>query len=367
MRNNSTANIAIIVPTFNERENVAPLIDELALCLVSHEWQVLFVDDNSPDGTADEVERLGVTDSRVKCLRRVGRKGLSSACIEGILASDAPFVAVMDGDLQHDIKILPQMIEAVSAGKADLAIGSRYTEGGDINRWSFWRKVSSGLATRVSHILIPDGLTDPMSGYFVMRRDRFVGLVDRLYGKGFKILLDIISSSRDELSFIEIPYSFGVRQHGESKLNTLVAYEFGEMLAYKTVGRLVPPKFLLFVGVGLTGMLVHLIVLGVFNRLLFVSFELSQFLATWAAMTSNFRLNNIVTYRETQLREQAWWRGLFTFYASCGLGAFINLTIAICLYGFGTHWLVAGVSGAVIGAIWNFSTTSIFTWENSDP
>ena len=358
--------MTIIIPTFNERENIVPLVEEIARCVVNYDWHVLFVDDNSPDGTAEEVERLGKTDPRVKCLRRIGRKGLSSACIDGILASNSPFVAVMDGDLQHDIKILSQMIEAVSEGTVDLAIGSRYTEGGDIGRWSIWRRLTSGIATRVSRILIPDGLTDPMSGYFVMRRDKFVGLVDRLYGKGFKILLDIISSSREELSFIEVPYSFGVRQHGESKLNTLVAYEFGEMLAFQTVGRFVPPKFFLFVGVGLTGMLVHFIVLGGFNRLLSVSFEASQFLAIWAAMTSNFHLNNLVTYRETHLRAQAWWRGLFTFYASCGLGAFINLTIAIFLYGFGAHWLVAGVSGAVFGAVWNFSTTRIFTWGNLD-
>ncbi len=363
-RSKSIPDITIIVPTFNEHDNVEPLVERLNQCLAGRDWEILIVDDNSPDGTARHVANLGKADSRIKCLLRIGRRGLSSACIEGMLASSSPLVAVMDSDLQHDVAILPKMIDAVSNSDVHIAIGSRYIDGGDTDKLTFWRKMVSGTATILARFLFPDGLTDPMSGYFVMRRNIFVGLADRLSGKGFKILLDIFSSSKDTLPFVEVPYSFGVRHSGESKLDTRVVLEFGEMVIDQIVGRYLPSKFFLFVGVGLTGVVVHLLVLGLFNLLLSIGFGWSQFLAIWAAMTSNFRLNNMVTYREVPLSGREWWRGLITFYASCGLGAFINLAIAIFLFELGIHWLLAGFGGTVVGAVWNFLTTRVITWHN---
>ena len=363
-RSKSIPNITIIVPTFNEHDNVEPLVEQINRCLAGRDWEILFVDDNSSDHTASQVEKLGRADPRIKCLLRVGRRGLSSACIEGILASSSPLVAVMDGDLQHDAAILPKMIDVLSNSDVQIAIGSRYTNGGNIDQWTFWRKMVSGTATILSRVLIPEGLTDPMSGYFVIRRDLFIGLADQLSGKGFKILLDIFSSSTDNLNFVEVPYSFGVRHSGKSKLRTHVVLEFCEMVVDKFVGRYLSPKFFLFVCVGLTGVMIHLLALGLFNQLLVIGFGWSQFLAIWAAMTSNFWLNNLVTYRETPLRGREWWRGLITFYTSCGFGALVNIAIAVFLFDLEIHWLLSGLGGAVVGAVWNYSTTRITTWHN---
>lgn len=324
----------------------------------------MFVDDNSPDGTARLVDELGRENPRIKCLVRVGRRGLSSACIEGILACDSPLVAVMDGDLQHDMAILPQLMDKVAIQGAEIAIGSRYAAGGDMDHWNSGRKSLSGLATWMSKLLIPDGLTDPMSGYFVMRRDVFFSLAHRLSGKGFKILLDIFASSEKTLVFAEVPYSFKPRHAGDSKLSTHVVLEFAEMLIAKSVGKYLPPKFFLFVGVGATGVVVHLAVLGVLSQILSVAFSWAQFFAIWAAMTSNFHGNNLVTYRERPLHGCAWVGGLIAFYAACGLGAFLNFAVAVYLFELGVHWVLASLSGAVLGAIWNFTTTRAVVWRD---
>lgn len=362
----SISDITIIIPTYNEAENVRPLIEELEKTLSDREWQALFVDDNSPDGTADTVERLAEENPRVKCLRRVGVRGLSSACIEGIMASSTPLVAVVDGDRQHDLSILPALIDAVASGDAEIAIGSRYLKSGSMDQWGAHRKTISAVATRMSRRLIPDGLTDPMSGYFVMRRDVFLKLAARLSGKEFKILLDIFASADRPLRFAEVPYVFRPRVAGESKLSTHVVFEFAEMLIEKTVGRYLPAKFLLFVAVGTTGMVVHVITLGVLGQVFGTTFAWAQFTAIILAMTCNYYVNNLVTYREDPLRGLQWFRGLLTFYAACGLGAFVNFTTALYLFDIGVYWIVAGVAGAVLAAVWNYATTRVVTWRRLD-
>ncbi len=331
-----------------------------------YDWEALFVDDDSPDGTADAVNEVAQNDPRIKCLRRIGARGLSSACIEGILASSTPLVAVIDGDRQHDTAILPQMIKSITEDGAEIAIGSRYMEGGSMDGWSMRRKAISSAATYMSKYLIPEGLTDPMSGFFVIRRDVFTGLADRLSGKGFKILLDIFASADRELTYKEVPYEFRQRESGESKLSPIVVMEFAEMLITKTIGRYLPAKFLLFVGAGTTGMIVHFITLGLLFRILGVDFAWSQMTAILLAMTCNFYVNNIITYRERTLRGWQWLRGLITFYIACGLGAFVNFSSAFLLFENGFHWAAAGFIGAALGAIWNYLTTKTVTWRERE-
>src|SRR5215471_5943045 len=187
--------LAVVVPTFNERDNVQPLLELLASVLEHVDWEVIFVDDDSSDGTAGRVREIASRDPRVRCLQRIGRRGLSTACIEGVLASSAPFVAIMDGDLQHDERLLPRMLETLKHEPVDLVLGSRYISGGGIGDLSQRRAEISSLATRLSRMICRTEIADPMSGFFMTRRHVFDNAVRNLSGQGFKILLDLLASS----------------------------------------------------------------------------------------------------------------------------------------------------------------------------
>src|ERR1700733_12353176 len=178
--------VAVIVPTYNERENVPQLLSLLDKALAGIRWEVIFVDDDSPDHTADVVRSLAQVDARVRCVQRLGRRGLASACVEGILASATPFVAVMDADMQHDESILPIMLAKLKRDNLDIVVGSRYVEGGDIGEWQGRRAAISRFATKLSRIISRADLRDPMSGYFLIRRAAFMRCAHRLSSIGFK-------------------------------------------------------------------------------------------------------------------------------------------------------------------------------------
>ena len=355
--------LSIIVPTMNERDNIEPLLTLLSAALGFVAWEVIFVDDDSSDGTADQVRAIARRDPRVRCLQRIGRRGLTTACIEGVLASAAPYIAVMDADLQHDEQLLPQMIAALDSGAAEIAIGSRYVAGGGVGEWDRGRARISRLATRLAGIICKTDVADPMSGFFMCRREVFERAFRRMSGQGFKILLDLLASSPAPVRVVELPYVFRSRRYGESKLDALVAFEYAMLLADKLVGRVVPIRFLLFASVGGLGLVVNLAVLWGCLNLLGIGFALSQAVATLVAMTSNFFLNNQLTYRDLRLRGAALARGLLVFYLICGLGAVANVGVASYVFSQNRVWWLAGVAGAMIGVVWNFAMSSAFTWK----
>ena len=191
--------LSVVVPTFNERDNVTVLYRRLEATLAGIAWEVVFVDDNSPDGTWEVVRGLARKDSRVRCIRRIGRRGLSGACIEGILASSGPYAAVIDADLQHDETQLPKMVALLRSGEAELVVGSRYIEGGSADSFNKQRAGASQLATEVARRALKVEVADPMSGFFMIRRDRFEELAPQLSTQGFKILLDVIATAQGKL------------------------------------------------------------------------------------------------------------------------------------------------------------------------
>src|SRR3954452_22673179 len=198
--------LSVVVPTFNERDNVTTLFQRLESALAGFSWEAIFVDDNSPDGTSEVVRLLASQDGRARCIRRIGRRGLAGACIEGILASSAPCVAVIDADLQHDETRLPQMLGLLQGGDADLVIGSRYVEGGSADSFDKQSAGFSTLATEVAQRVLRVKVADPMSGFFMIRRDRFEELAPQLSTQGFKILLDVVATARGTLRVREVPY-----------------------------------------------------------------------------------------------------------------------------------------------------------------
>ncbi len=355
--------LSIVVPTLNERDNIVPLIREIDSVLDGVDWEIVFVDDDSRDGTADLVREIGRGDPRVRCVQRLGRRGLSTACIEGLLASSAPYVAVTDADMQHDERLLPSMLAALKSEPYDLVIGSRYVAGGSSFEWNKRRAQISGLATRLSRLICKADIADPMSGFFMMRRDTFEAAMRRLSGQGFKILLDLLASSPTPVRFKELPYEFRPRQHGESKLDSMVAWEFGMLIADKLVGHVVPVRFALFAFIGCIGVVVHLIVLWTTLTFAQTSFVLAQTVAVVVATTSNFLLNNFFTYRDQRLKGMRILRGLVSFYVICSVGAVANIDVASYVFQARPSWWLAGIAGALVGSVWNYAVSSVFTWK----
>jgi len=357
------AELTLVIPTLNERENIAPLLERIELALAGTRWEVIFVDDDSRDGTAEQVREIGRIDPRVRCLQRIGRRGLSTACIEGILASASPYIAVMDADLQHDEAILPAMLSCLRNEPYDLVVGSRYVEGGGVGQLGSTRVNISSFATRLSRLICKADIADPMSGFFMLKREMFDKAVRNLSGQGFKILLDLMASLPQPPRFKELPYEFRQRRYGESKLDTMVAWEFGMLLADKLVGHMVPVRFALFALIGGLGLIVHLATLWTALNPLGFSFIVSQAIATMVAMTSNFFLNNLFTYRDQRLKGARLIRGLISFYIICSVGAVANVGLAAFFYNWRQIWWLAGVAGVVVGSVWNYAVSSVFTWK----
>jgi dolichol-phosphate mannosyltransferase len=355
--------ISVVVPTFNERDNVTRLYRKLEATLAGIAWEVVFVDDNSPDGTWEVVRGLARQDPRVHCIRRLGRRGLSGACIEGILACSAPYAAVMDGDLQHDESRLPSMLALLQGGQAELVVGSRYLEGGSAASFDKRRAGISAVATEVAKRVLGVSIADPMSGFFMIRRDRFEQLAPELSTQGFKILLDIDATAQGKLRTLEVPYTFGARQHGESKLDSMVALDFLGLVLAKFTHDVVSLRFLLFAMVGGTGLFVHLGTLYVGLKLLQVPFAEAQAAGAIVAMTSNFILNNFLTYRDQRLKGLALLGGFFAFYLVCSVGLLANVGVAFSVYAQQPIWWLAGAAGALMGVVWNYAVSGLFVWR----
>ena len=355
--------LSVIVPTFNERDNVQELVRRLAAALAGISWEAIFVDDDSPDLTADVARAAARQDIRVRCLQRLGRRGLSSACIEGMLASSAPFLAVIDGDLQHDERLLKPMLEALEQESLDIVVGSRYVAGGGAGGLDPGRLRISRFATRLGRRFVPETLTDPMSGFFMIRREVLPEVARDLSGVGFKILLDLFASSKRPLRFRELPFQFRARFAGESKLDSQVAWEYAMLLLDKLVGRYVPVRFIAFSIVGGFGMLVHLLVLTVAYRMLGTEFVTGQIAATGIAMTFNYAVNNALTYRDRRLKGWSWFKGWVTFVIGCSIGAFANVGIAAWLFSRQYQWVLAAVAGILVGSVWNYAITFVYTWN----
>jgi dolichol-phosphate mannosyltransferase len=354
--------LSIVAPTFNEKDNVVHLTDRLEQALEGIRWEVVYVDDDSPDGTADVVRDLAQSKATVRCLQRIGRRGLSRAVVEGMLATSAPYIAVIDADLQHDETLLPRMLERIRAGDLDIVVGSRYCAGGSLGELDSSRAAMSRFATAISRLIVTADLTDPMSGFFMIRRDAFQRTVRNLSGEGYKILLDLFASSPTPMRFVELSYTFRNRLAGESKLDSAVMWEYLMLIVDKRLGHLLPARFIMFSLVGASGVGVHLATLWAFHRLAGVDFNVSQTLATFVAMTSNYWLNNFLTYRDRRRQGFKFFTGLLSFYVVCSIGVIANVGVANVVFKHDYKWWLAGIAGALVGTVWNYAASAIFTW-----
>jgi dolichol-phosphate mannosyltransferase len=352
------------------------MVERIAAALGPAGWEVIVVDDNSPDGTADEARTIAREDARVRVLQRIGRRGLASAAIEGMCATAAPVVAVMDADHQHDPALLAGMLEAIEGGDYDLAYASRFAEGASTEAWGRPDRVkASGLANTIARRVTGVELSDPMSGYFMLRSETVRADAHRLSGVGFKILLDILATVDAPLRVKEVPMHFAARAEGESKLDRTVVFEFLVGLYDKWLGRFIPTRFALFGTVGAMGVLVQLGVLWLVQKAVFgekfiyghwpkeVNFIAANTIAALVAMSFNFVLNNELTYADKRLRGFGQLlKGWAQFALTCSLGLLTNVGSAAALQRMGFHEFVAAIVGIVLGSVWNFALSSRFVW-----
>lgn len=371
-----TLRLGVVLPTFNERKNLRGMVDRLDAALAGIPWEVIVVDDNSPDGTADEARAIAQDDPRVRVIQRIGRRGLSSAAIEGMCATAAPVVAVMDADHQHDPALLAGMLAAIESGENDLAYASRFAEGSSTEEWGRPDRVkASNLANRIANKVTGVELSDPMSGYFMLRTEVLRADAHRLSGVGFKILLDILATVEAPLRIKEFPMNFAARAEGESKLDRTVVFEFLVGLYDKWLGRIIPTRFALFGTVGALGVFVQLGMLWVMLHLVFgerfvygnwdesTTFNVANTVAAVVAMTFNFVLNNELTYSDKRLRGLGpVLKGWAQFALTCSLGLLTNVGSAAVLKSMGINDVIAVVAGIVLGSVWNFALSNKFVW-----
>jgi dolichol-phosphate mannosyltransferase len=355
--------LSVVVPTFNERANIPLLVARLQRTLEGTDWEAIFVDDNSPDETAAAVRAIGETDARVRCIRRIGRRGLAGACLEGMLASQARYVAVMDADLQHDETALAAMLARLRRGDVDVAVASRYLGAGSAEGLDGRRANYSRWSSELARRLLKVDLTDPMSGFFMLRRSAVEDLAPSLSSQGFKILLDIVATAGGTLRIVELPYVFRQRQHGESKLDARIVLDFFALVMAKLTDDAVSFRFLMYCVVGLTGVFIHMSALAAALDLGGFAFGPAQAAATVMAIAWNFVLNNALTYRDQRLTGWPFLTGLLRFEIICAVGALSNVGIATWIYGYDPRWWIAGLGGALMGAVWNYVVSAAFVWR----
>jgi len=361
--NAQSPELSVVVPTFKEHDNILPLIKLLDEALAGIAWEVIFVDDDSPDATAALIREIGRARANVRIVHRVGRRGLSTAVIEGMLASSAPYLGVIDADMQHDEKLLPRMLQILLAGDADVVVGSRFIDGGGIGNWDKTRASMSRLATKLSRLIVKNDLSDPMSGFFMITRPAFESAVRRLSGEGYKILLDVFASATQPLRLVELPYQFRNRVHGESKVDSLVLWEYVALILDKMIGWLVSPRLIMFGAVGGSGVVVHFAIFALAFGAFGTSFVAAQVIGSVVAMTSNYLLNNMLTYRDRRLTGARFWTGLFSFYVVCSIGLTANVGIANFAYLSNTRWWLASTAGVIVGVVWNYAASRVLTWR----
>lgn len=355
--------LSIILPTYNERDNLIPVLQCLAQVLTPIDYEVLIIDDDSPDSTAAMARTIAQLNPRVRVLQRIGRRGLASAVVEGALATSSPYLLVMDADLQHDERIIPAMLKKLQEEDLDVVIGSRNIDGGSMGEFASNRVALSNVGRRLSERICRVHIHDPMSGFFLISREYFHQVVHNLSCVGFKILVDLLASARRPVRVGEVAYTFRNRIHGESKLDIVVGVEYLELVLDKWIHGLVPVSYLLFGVVGSVGVLANLLLVALFIEFFRLPYLQAQALGVMITIALNFLLNNQITFRSAQLRGMRLLQGLGLFYLSCSVGVLVQVAIATSLERLNMPWTVATMLGIAVGSVWNYSMAFLFVWH----
>jgi dolichol-phosphate mannosyltransferase len=358
--------LSVVLPTYNESANVTPIANQLLPLREQYSLEIIFVDDDSQDGTADVIRSLAHLHPEVRLIRRVGRAGLSSAIKEGILDATGDLVAVMDCDGQHEPAMVLAALQSLRETGADLLIGSRFHADANIKGLSRQRERNSTWANAVARFSLPRyrQLTDYMSGFFVCQLQPVLPYVRQIDVNGFKFLYELLAISRGRLNVDEMPLQFQPRISGESKLNLAVVWDLGISILHTLLLRSVPRRAISFGLVGMTGIATHLTIYSLARSLFGFSFELAQVFAVVGAATTNFLINNVLTFRTQQLAGIPLLLGLLRFLLVTSMGMVANVGVSTALYHRATQQpLLAMFAGIAVDFVWKYAASSKFVWN----
>jgi dolichol-phosphate mannosyltransferase len=360
-RGMTTEKVSIIVPSYNERDNVRPLLTRIAAAMAGCDYEVIIVDDNSTDGTIDIVKSL-TGEFPVRILVRTEVRGLSTAVIHGLRHAAGSVIGVMDADLQHPPEKLPELIKAIESG-ADMVFGSRYVPGGGVPHWSLLRRIISKGASLISHLFLPSArcVKDPMSGFFMFRREKVDP--DVLKPIGYKIALEILLLGRFE-HVVEVPFIFEDRSAGASKLkaSTQIEYLRHILSLMRRTGEV--KRVIKFLIVGLSGVGVNQLLLWMLTDLAGLRYYISAIFSIEASIITNFILNDLFTFADRREGRGPYLLRLLKFNVTCATGALIQYGILVLFTDiFGVYYLLSNLIGIAIAFIWNYFINSIWTWK----
>lgn len=356
-------NLGIVVPVYNEAQNIDRLVGDLTGILAGQDWEVIFVDDNSPDGTAEVVRRHSFTNDRVRLVLRVADRGLGRAVVQGLLSAKADMLVVMDGDGQHAASVIPQLLAELEQGARDVVSAARAVSvEGAGQVLGPLRMTLSQIGNALCRAVLRRQVQDPLTGFFAIRRDAFLRVATRLGDPGFKILLDILSADRS-LRHTEVPFDFAARREGSSKLDLFVVWQFATFLMSRLTRGVLPPAFIAFLLVGLSGLILHLAVL--YSLIgLGVAFAAAHLGAILIATSSNYVLNNRLTFAERRLTGWRFLTGYLGYLALASVGIVASVSVATAAYGNLTQTVsLASMAGVAIDAVWKYTLTSRIVWR----
>ncbi|MCP9841188.1 glycosyltransferase family 2 protein [Synechococcus sp. J7-Johnson] len=358
--------LSIVLPTYNERQNVARILEELLPLKQRFDLEVLFVDDDSADGTADLVKQLAHGQAGVRLIRRVGRAGLASAIKEGILDATGDVIVVMDCDGQHEPAAVEAAVEALLSSGSDLVVGSRFHAEAAIHGLSEKRTRNSTWANTIARFSLPGyrRLTDYMSGFFALRPEAALRYVRRVDVNGFKFLYELLSISRGSLRVSEIPLHFQARVAGDSKLDLAIVWDLGVSILHTLLLRSIPRRAISFALVGLSGVAVQMLVVQALMGTAGLVFKQALPIAVVVAASSNYLINNALTFRFQRQQGTALLKGLLKFLLVASLPVLANVGVASTFYNLvsrNTFW--AQLAGILVVFVWNYAASSRFVWN----
>ena len=365
----SHSGLSIVLPTFNEGGSIRQVIESLLRLKTEHPLEILVVDDDSRDGTPDLVRALARQDPRIRIIQRVGRSGLASAIKEGLIAALYPIAVVMDSDGQHEPTSVGEAVQLLDQrGSLDLVAGSRFLDNSEIRGLSDRRTDGSTLANRLARWSLPRSyqhLSDCMSGFIVLRLNRCLPMVRQVDVNGFKFFYELLAISRGRLQVGEIPLSFQPRLHGSSKLDLAILWDFVVSLIHTATLRLLPRRAISFGLVGASGVVVQLLSTALLMGLFNLAFQQALPVAVITAASSNYLVNNALTFRDRRQSGRQLIKGLLKFLLVASLPALANVGLATSFYTLiQAHALWAQLAGIVVVYVWNYAASSRFVWNS---
>lgn len=354
--------ISVIIPTYNEKDNIVPLIERLSKTFDGLNFEILLIDDNSKDGTIDVAAGLA-SKYPVKVLVRTHERGLATAVLHGFQYAQGSIIGVMDADLQHPPEINADLLKAVEHG-ADMAIASRYVKGGGCPNWGLVRRIISKGALTLAHIFLPTtrSVKDPMSGFFMFKRESMGE--NKLRPIGYKILLEMLVMGKFQ-NIVEVPFIFEDRSSGRSKMKARQQIDYLRHIfsLMRREGELL--RILKFVGVGLCGTIINEGLLWLLTQFGGLAFYYSALIAIEASIITNFTLNDYFTFADRRTgKTKSFLSRLLKFNITCAAGAAIQWGLLLLFTEvFGLYYLLSNLIGIVVAFIWNYVLNIAWTWK----